>query len=348
MLRAALVTPLSGPLAGYGRAGAKALRLWAEWETGPVELTVVDAHPDPAAAVRAAEGQADVLFGPYGSGPTVAVADATDRLVWNHGGATVGGDRHVVSVLAPASSYFEGALQVVQQADPGLRDVTVLHHDSGFGRAVAAGAAAEAGRLGLEVAQRSLPGAEPVNGELLLVAGRFGDEVAVARRVPTGRWRAAAFVGAGVEEVLAELGVLREGLLGPAQWLPRAAPRPDVGPTAAEFVAAYRAAAGVEPPYPAAQAFAAGLVAARCVRRAGAADDAAVLAAARKLECTTLFGRFRLDPASGRQVGHRVLTVQWQDGARTVVGPPERAQAALRYPLAQRRYGATVPRCGGG
>jgi hypothetical protein len=29
--RAALVTPMSGPLARYGRAGAAALRLWAAW-----------------------------------------------------------------------------------------------------------------------------------------------------------------------------------------------------------------------------------------------------------------------------------------------------------------------------
>jgi branched-chain amino acid transport system substrate-binding protein len=52
-----------------------------------------------------------------------------------------------------------------------------------------------------------------------------------------------------------------------------------------------------------------------------------------------LLGAFRLDPATGRQVGHRVLTVQWQDGVRRVVWPPERAEAALRYPLppAERR-----------
>jgi hypothetical protein len=31
MLRAALVTPLSGPLGGYGQAGAAALSLWAGW-----------------------------------------------------------------------------------------------------------------------------------------------------------------------------------------------------------------------------------------------------------------------------------------------------------------------------
>ena len=154
------------------------------------------------------------------------------------------------------------------------------------------------------------------------------EELAVARRLLPGRWRAAAFVGAGVEEVLAELGDRREGLLGPAQWIASAAPLPDEGPTAAEFVAAYRRRAGADPPYPAAQAFAAGLIAARCARDAGGAGDAALLAAAQALECTTMFGRFRLQ--DGRQVGHDVLTVQWQDGARRVIWPPERAEAPFR------------------
>ena len=168
---------------------------------------------------------------------------------------------------------------------------------------------------------------------MLLVAGGFADEVAAARRLLPGRWRAAGFVGAGVEEVLADLGARREGLLGPAQWLASAAPRADEGCSAAEFVAAYRARTGVDPPYPAAQAFAAGVVAHRCLRDAGTAGDASLLAAARALDCTTLFARFRLDPATNRQVGHRVLTVQWQDGIRRVVWPLERAQSALRYPL---------------
>jgi branched-chain amino acid transport system substrate-binding protein len=47
-----------------------------------------------------------------------------------------------------------------------------------------------------------------------------------------------------------------------------------------------------------------------------------------------MFARFRLDPRTRRQVGHQVLTVQWQDGVRRVIWPPERAQALLRYPLA--------------
>lgn len=333
-VRAVLVTPLSGPLAGYGRATAAALRLWAERfaDPDPVRLEVVDAHPDAPAAVRRAERDGpDLLFGPYGSRPAAEVAAATSRLVWNHSGARLRARDNVVSVLAPAHSYFTGAVDAVRRVDPQVRRVGVLHADTGFSRSVAEGAADAAVRRGLRVDRVVLPAAPP-QADVLLVAGRFDDELSVARGLPRGRWRAAGFVAAGVREVLAELGDRREGLLGPAQWMPEAAPYPDEGPAAPVFVAAYRAQTGDDPPYPAAQAFAAGVIAMRCLRETGTARDAALLAVARRLDCTTLFGRFRLDTA-GHQVGHQVLTVQWQDGARVVVWPPEQAGAPLRYPL---------------
>lgn len=331
------MTPLSGPLAGYGRAGATALQMWADWHTDQftpgLELTVFDAHPDPVAAlVQSERTRPDLLFGPYGSGPTAAVVKATSRLVWNHGGARVPAAENLVTVLAPAATYFHGAVRAVRQVDPGVRTVCVLCSDTGFSRAVADGAARESSRLGLRVAQGGLPmGAQ--DADMLLVAGRFADEVAAAWRLLPGRWRAAGFVAAGVEEVLADLGAGREGLLGPVQWLAEAAPTAEEGPSAAEFVAAYHRRTGGDPPYPAAQAFAAGVIAARCLREAGTTQDTALLAAACALECTTMFAPFRLDPETREQVGHRVLTVQWQDGTRRVVWPPQQAQAPLRYPL---------------
>jgi branched-chain amino acid transport system substrate-binding protein len=344
MLRAAVVTPLSGSLGGYGRAGADALALWADWHNDRfrprVGLTVFDAHPDPVAALnRASRAAPDLLFGPYGSGPAAAVARATSRLVWNHGGAWVPGADNLVTVPAPADTYFHGAIRAVRQADAGVRTLCVLSGETGFSAAVAQGAVREATRLGLRALPGRLPGgACPADmvlaGDMVLVAGRFAEEVDAARRLLPGSWRAAAFVGAGVEEVLAGLGRDREGLLGPAQWLAGAAPRPDTGPPAAEFVAAYRRRTGSEPPYPAAQAFAAGVIATHCLRMAGTAADDALLAAACDAEVTTMFARFRLDPRTRRQVGHQVLTVQWQDGVRRVIWPPERAQATLRHPLA--------------
>src|SRR5215204_4119631 len=332
ILRTALVTPLTGPLVRFGRESATGLSLWAEhvaelpplW-TG-VHLDVLDANPDPEAAMRAAvESRPDVLFGPYGSSPMVAAARVTNRAIWNHGGATSALSRpgfpHVINVLSSASSYFTGVLEAVRAVDPG------------------AGAVSAAGALGFQVrvvpfksghaasAADALPRAD-----VLLVVGGFEDEVAAARVLLPGGWRAAAFVGAGVEEVLAPLGGLREGLLGPAQWIAAAAPEPDEGPDAGWFVDEFRRITGSDPSYPAAQAFAAGVLCARCLRDGGA-NDAAQLAAAHQLECTTLYGRFRLDPVSGLQVGHEVLVVQWQDEARRVVWPPGRAESSLRYPL---------------
>jgi branched-chain amino acid transport system substrate-binding protein len=351
VLRAVLVTPLSGPLAGYGKASAHGLRIWAEEAASlpppfaSVGLEVHDAHPDPARAMRTATAAPpEVVFGPYGSGPTVAAAAATERVVWNHGGSTSRLARsafpNVVNVLAPASSYFEGTLEAVRAADPAAGTVSVFHGATGFATDVARGALRAGGRLGFEagVVEFEPGGAGAAAGEVpgadvLLVAGGFDDELAAARALLGRRWQAAGFVGAGVEETLAPLGPVREGLVGPAQWLAAAAPEPDEGPDAAWFVSAYRRSAGEDPPYPAAQAFAAGVVFTRCLREADEPGDAALLAASRRLDCTTLYGRFRLDPATGLQAGHQVLTVQWQEGMRLVVWPPDRARASLTYPL---------------
>ena len=176
--------------------------------------------------------------------------------MWNHGGARVPAVGNLVSVLAPADTYYRGAVRVVREADPELRTLCVLSSDTGFSRTVAAGAVREAGRLGLPAAEGTLPvpgGWRPPGADeagMLLVAGPFEDEVTAARRLLPGRWRAAGFVGAGVDEVLAGLGAGREGLLGPAQWLAEAAPRPDEGPPAREFAAAYRRRTGARPTVP--------------------------------------------------------------------------------------------------
>jgi branched-chain amino acid transport system substrate-binding protein len=350
-LRAMLVTPLSGPLAGFGRATAAALELWAaEAADLPgrfqrVRLDLEDAHPDPAAAMRRGLASGPhLLFGPYGSGPTLEVLGTTQRAVWNHGGA-VSTIRWpvfpgVVNVLSPASSYFRGILEVVRSVEPeqGQR-VAILHASSGFGADVARGAVDWARRLGFQASANPFSRGEAANlasrvpdADVFLVAGGFEDELAAARALLSRKWRAVGLVGAGVEEVLASLGPAREGLLGPSQWMPAAAPVPNEGPDAGWFETRYRSITGGDAPYPAAQAMAAGVLAARCLREAQVLEDAALLAAARRLACRTLYGEFRLDPATGLQVGHEVLTVQWQSGRRRIVWPLERAERPLAYP----------------
>ena len=347
-LHVALVTPLTGPLALYGQASANGLTIWARYaanlpspSTG-VELDVRDTGSDTGAAVRAALGaRPDVLFGPYGSGPMLAAARESARVIWNHGGATSRLTRpafpQVINVLSPASTYFAEVLQAVHAFDPTAATVSLFHSTSGFGRDVAAGAVTIAPTLGFEVqsipfepSHAVLASSRVPEADVLLVVGNFADERAVAPILLTRDFRFAAFVGAGVEEVLAELGSLREGLLGPAQWVASAKYKPDEGPGTDWFMAEYRETVGADPSYPAVQAFAAGLLCARCLRDSGGGSESAQLEAARRLVCTTLYGAFQLDPTSGLQSGHRICVVQWQQDQRCVVWPPEQAERPLQ------------------
>ncbi|HEX7322811.1 MAG TPA: ABC transporter substrate-binding protein [Mycobacterium sp.] len=328
--RGVLVTPLSGPLAGFGRAGANALALWAR--RSGVRLEVIDAHPSAASAIRAAEAsRPDVLFGPYGSGPARAAATASTGVVWNHGGAT---DRlvrpaypRVVNVASPASAYLAEVLETLAADGLGAGSTVVMvHTDTGFGREAAGGAAVTAARLGL--GQRSVsfrPGrvgdvlAQLPDGDVLVSAGSFDDDVVIARWSDERRWRAVGLVAAGVDELRHAIGDRVEGLYGPCQWFDDGTDDPADGPTSGWFGRHYRDANGSEPPYPAAAAFAAGVVWQRCVAEAGTVESPAVYAASQRLDTTTLFGRFRVDPIDGGQTGHRVRVVQWRGGKRVLV-----------------------------
>jgi ABC-type branched-subunit amino acid transport system substrate-binding protein len=334
---AALVTPLSGPLAGYGRAGAAALGLWAA--EANVELEVRDAHPSAAAALGSALGsrrRPDVVFGPYGSGPAVAVAGATRSVVWNHGGATARLSRprfpHVINVPAPACSYLAATLAAIEVPALAGRAALLLHSTTGFGREVASGAIRAARAAGLAVTELAFKPGEGAraasmvtqlpDAEVLLVAGAFDDEVAIAERLLGRRWCVAAFVAAGVEEILRPLGERLEGAYGPCQWVAETAPEPELGPDQRWFSAAYQRATGAPPPYPAVAAYAAGVLWEHCSGQASTVEPAAVAAAAAGLHTTTLFGRFRLDPVTGLQDGHRVGVVRWRSGRRVPVVSP--------------------------
>jgi branched-chain amino acid transport system substrate-binding protein len=220
-LRALLVTPLSGPLARFGRAGAAALRLWAAeaadlpppWRS--VRLDLRDAHSDPAAAMRSGlTPQPHLVFGPYGSRPSLQALAATERVVWNHGGASSTlrwpGFPRALNVLAPASSYFRGTLEAVRSVDREARQVVILHGKAGFGADVAQGAAEDAARLdfeataiGFSTGEAPRTASQVPSADVLLVAGGFDDELAAAHALLGRDWRAVGFVGAGVEEVLA-------------------------------------------------------------------------------------------------------------------------------------------------
>ena len=268
-------------------------------------------EPDRAAELTLAlAGRAELLFGPYGSGAMRAVAHAfagRPEVVWNHGGAA-GADTgaRVVDVLGPAGSYWRGLPAALRAIGAPLAPAVVLTGPGGFAAATAEGAlvalAADSPQPPREIhyAEGGAAGAADEalrsGARIVVGCGRFDDDVAVGRRL-AGRPLGEPFVGlvaCGVAAAADALGEAVTGWLGPAQWMPGGAGDP-LGPDA---------------DYPAAQAFAAGIVAERAAAAAGSLDPDALWDAARALRTTTPLGPFAVD-GRGRQVAHAPLIVRW-------------------------------------
>lgn len=239
-----------------------------------------------------------IVLGPYGSDSTRTVAAGGDgQVVWNHGAAADDVQRlpGVVSLPSPASRYLVALGRAVAQIRPGAR-VAVLAAPGRFARFACESIEREAGTIGLELV------ADPEAADAVLLCGPVQWEVARLRRLARP-----GLLLSGVSPGLAAFPELLdgdpEGLLAPVQWHPDLRYEVDLGPAHVPLQ-----------DYVAAQAYAAALIAERCLDLRP--DDP--LAAARTLRTTTFFGRFEL-AESGLQIGHRLAVVQWRRGRRELL-----------------------------
>lgn len=290
-----------------GRQAAEGLTAWAA--SAGARLRVEDDRSDPERSAALAEelaGSADVLFGPYGSGPGRAVARrlaGRPEVVWNHGAAaTERTGARLVDVLGPAESYWRGLPAVLPRA----ARIALVRAEGGFGAAVARGAAAALAAAGavpvadLEAAGRSpaeiVEASASAGAGWIVGGGRLEDDLALAREAAAAGLRGALVV-CGVAAARETLGDAVVGWLGPVQWDGRTERLPVPLPPGAD--------------YPAAQALAAGILASRALERAGSADPDALWDAARSLRTATFLGPFAVD-ALGRQTAHAPAIVRWE------------------------------------
>ena len=314
----------------------------------------------------------DLLFGPYSSGLARAAAEVAGeygQLLWNQGGAAdtiCQPGRRVVGILSGAGDYLAALPRLIRDADPSAATYAVLRCSAGaFSRQVSEGMEARALSQGFtRVLLREFPpeqtdftdqlnGIAEVNPDLLLAVGRIRHDIAVAQGLAS-QWtsghgpRVAAVVAAPIKRFQSELGHDSEGFVGPSQWEPPAResvfaqPELYFGPAPGQAVNSLRraaATAGVPVDYPMAQSYVAGVIAQRCLEEDGSLEPELLWQAATALDFHTFFGRFKIDPETGRQTGRSVFLVQWQRSRKVVIWPPEHAQGSLALHHAGTRPG---------
>jgi ABC-type branched-subunit amino acid transport system substrate-binding protein len=172
--------------------------------------------------------------------------------------------------------------------------------------------------------------------DALASAGSYNHDLRVIRAIGASDLNILVLgcVAAGVRQFSQDLGQLAEGVVGPSQWESSAEISPMLGPSPAEFVRRMRNVNGGESPdYPAAQIYAAGLLTAAALSSAASLDDINLRAAFNDLRTTTMFGDFSIDRVTGRQLGHKMLLVQWQRGRKVIIHPEAHTNTGLHDSL---------------
>lgn len=330
-----------------------------------LELVVDDDQSQPTTAIRIYErlitqDKVDLVLGPYGSPMTSPVAEVTKRYRMPMVAPTLGttsvvkeGRGYIFQVYSPSEVYLEGFIELV--ARHGLKTIALIGEDSLFPQAAMKGAAELARRRGLQVVFTAAYPKGTTDFSAILMRVRatppdaigaatfFQDAVAITRQmrdVDLNPKMYAATVGVGQPEFYKQLDHTAEFVYGPSQWEPefvtiRAGgliPIARQYPGAREFVEAHhRVYPGADLSYQTAAGYAGCQVVTEAVKRAGSLDREKVREAILKLDFNTVFGAFKVD-ADGLQVAHKMVTIQWQDGKRTIVWPEELAAGKPRFP----------------
>jgi hypothetical protein len=323
-IRVGACLSLSGRYARFGSQAARALEVWRELD-GKVALIIEDDQSDSRALERAlprVAGASEVLLSPYSTQlvrVAATMASAEGWLLWNHGGSgddvenSYGG--HVVSLPTPASRYPEQFIRRVLNCED--IELWIVSGKGSFGRQVAEGAYQAANRAGIRTRRLEHGGAWPsrVSSEpwALFSAGTFEQDVETIRRARDHPEPPATLcaVAAGVQEFVSEI-EQPEGIYGVGQWFPGAvANSPEIGPSETTFLTAYAARTKMQIDYPGVQAVAGAALAVHCARRADTTVPPRLWAEAAALDTETLFGGFKIDPATGAQVKHEAVLVRW-------------------------------------
>jgi branched-chain amino acid transport system substrate-binding protein len=339
--------------ADYGRG----VELWREEVNGQggllgrrVELRILD---DGSEAARAGalyrqliRDKADALIGPYGTAATLvaaAEAESAQRVLVSGAGWSRAvhkrAPRFVFQSAVPYNAYGTTVLELARST--GVKSALLLARDDLASLEMAAAAAETASRLGISTGEVQSYAAGTRDFAALIIKARasgaeawiaFGgvdDAAEMLKGFKKAQYAPRlAFLRAAADPKLIELvGQDAEFSMGSAAYHP-------LRPAAQAFARAFEQRWQRPPTAAGAEGYAAASVLAAGVQRAGTPEPRALRAALASLQLDTVLGSYKVDPATGAQIGAKPVVVQVLLGRREIVAPQSAAteKFVLPYP----------------
>lgn len=355
-IKVGLAVSLSGESADTGEKLRDGAQMWVdEGHTilgRKVELVVRDDESDPATSARLYERlisteDADLLIGPYGSGPGAAVAKVADRhqrflLQTGASAAAIFTDsKYSVQLMTPQLHLPGLALQLAE--DKGYQTVSAAAVDNPYGVEVLDGVKLYTDKFGMSLVHEELypEDTRDLSSMILKMKEEDPDVVYIGAYVPDGilfmrqakqlglnpKMYVLGATGPVTPQFVDSLGETAEYVMGTAQWVP-GVPYPG----AKEFVDAWESEhPDVPVDYVQATGYGAMEVLAKIAEDAGSLEDDALLETALSAHYETMYGGFELDD-DGVQVADRGVVTQIQDGEIVSIYPDESAEQKPRLP----------------
>ncbi len=349
-VRIGLSLGLTGTYAPLAAMHERAYRLWEREinEKGgllgrPVKIVIIDDESSPQKArdiyrKLITEDRVDLVFGPYSSAITEAVAPVVEEAgypmltpgassdkIWQQGYS------NIISVYSPASRYAMGMLGLALLND--LTTVAIVYADDPFSISAAEGVKKWAPKFDLNVVMSEMfrkgtkdlgelaAKARHANPSLLMVAGHFNESVHMRQALKKIGWYPKAYfatIGPVLREYKEKLGDDANLTFASSLWEPEGSNFPG----SQAFTEAFRKQYNLEPSYHAATAYAAGQILEAAIETAGSLERGKIRRTLYDFQTYSVVGRYAVDH-TGIQVKHIPLTIQWQNGKKEVVWPEE-------------------------
>jgi len=305
------------------------------------------------------------LLGPYSSPLVFVAAPVAEKygklmINWMGTGDVIHeqGYKMIVMVSTHSSAQMKPAIEMIKHLDPNAK-IAIIYKEDEHNRYLAKGAREAAQALGIQIVyDRSYPvdikDFTPIFTEMamykpdvIILCSHEADGILAAQQLAElnidAKLMIMGFVP-GLASFRKALGNLAEGWVGTVQWAPGASYTPEIakamgyewfGPTEEEVLELYRQIAPPEefPSEHTAAGAAAVLILAKAIEKAQSLDPLVVRNVLNTMKVMTFFGPFEIDPATGKQIAHKEILAQWQQGKYVPIWPPEVARSKPVYPI---------------